>query len=61
MTPMRYWLSLRVKARSPSFRRKRIAWRSEITIARFIKERNRIERFIGKIKQFRRIFSRFDK
>lgn len=25
------------------------------------KERNRIERFIGKIKQFRRIFSRFDK
>ena len=25
------------------------------------KERNRIERFIGKIKQFRRVFSRFDK
>jgi transposase len=29
--------------------------------ANFIKERNWIERFIGKIKQFRRVFSRFDK
>lgn len=25
------------------------------------KERNLVERFIGKIKQFRRVFSRFDK